>query len=118
MKYARHRDRCERGIIEALRAVGASVWQINAERAGEPDLCVGYKGVNFLFEVKSPPGPRGGRSGRGQHLSEDQVRWMLEWRGQVREINSARDALEAIGLRTTAEEIHDRQRVGSIPADP
>jgi len=90
MKYARMRDKNERAIIDALKAAGASVTQLDG--AGVPDLLVGYDGHMVLLEVKLPLGARGGTRGQGGGstrvgqggngvLSEAQVKWWASWKG-------------------------------------
>ena len=55
MRIRAKRDRNEREIIEALKAVGCTVWQINDDAV--PDLLVATEdGRNLLFEVKVPGG--------------------------------------------------------------
>jgi len=74
-------------IVDALRAVGASVECMHAAHGGFPDLVVGYRGVNYLLEVKSEKG----------RLTKDQKAWHPAWRGQVAIVRSVEDALIAIG---------------------
>lgn len=89
---AKRRDPNEAEIVAALRAVGASVTPLH-----EPvDLLVGFRGKNYLLEVKRPPGKYGGTSESGQKLNKNQVKFFDEWRGQVRIVTSVADALLAI----------------------
>ena len=50
----KRRDANEREIIDALKAVGAKVWQISGR--GLPDLLVCYRGRFFVGEVKTATG--------------------------------------------------------------
>ena len=50
----KRRDTAEKPIIEALKAVGAEVWQISGR--GLPDLLVRYRGRLWAGEVKSKGG--------------------------------------------------------------
>ena len=50
----KRRDLAEKPIVEALKAVGAEVWQISGR--GLPDLLVRYRGRLWAGEVKSPKG--------------------------------------------------------------
>jgi len=81
-RRAAKRDANERPIIEALEAVGASV-----EQAGFCDLIVGYRGDNYLLEVK-------GKRGR---LQASQRRLLDEWRGQYAIVRTIDEALKVIG---------------------
>jgi len=91
-------DSNQAGIVSALRAAGASVELITSasRRAGIPDLLVGFRGRNWLLEVKRPPsGARGGGAGK---LSDDQRTWIASWRGSVAVVTTVDEALTAIGL--------------------
>lgn len=99
MRYAHkrrsHRDAGEAEIIRALEGVGAMVEQL--EMPAGPDLLVGFRGQNWLLEVKGPIGPKGGTSKHGQQLGADQLKWHQTWKGQVTVVRSPSEALEAIG---------------------
>ena len=70
-------------IIAALRCVGASVALI-----GQPvDLVVGFRGRNYLLEIKT----RKGRPGARQRA------FFASWQGDARIVRSAEDALACIG---------------------
>ena len=93
-RYANNRDKNERPIIDALREVGASVLPLH-----QPcDLLVGFHGSTYLLEVKSPPGPRGGKSKDGQKLNADQQRFADTWRGQFAVVTTPEEAKAAIGV--------------------
>jgi len=90
-------DKNQRAIVDALRAVGATVHSLAAVGDGCPDLLVGWNYRTTLMEVKGKVGPRGGRS--GVDLTPDQERWINTWRGDVVWIiRSPRAALAAIGI--------------------
>lgn len=96
-RYARKRDDNEAAIVEALRAAGATVTRLG--EPGVPDLLVGYRGRNFLLEVKEPGQTehrRRSEGGRGE-LTAAQVEWWDEWRGERAAIvHSVADALMVI----------------------
>lgn len=48
------RDLAEAPILEALRAVGASCWQIGG--VGNPDVLVQFRGVYYAAEIKTGKG--------------------------------------------------------------
>lgn len=94
-------DQNQAEIVAALRAAGAGVELITSasRRAGIPDLLVGFRGRNWLLEVKRPgTGPRGGGAGV---LSDDQRVWIASWKGSVAVVTSVEEALSAIGLPPT-----------------
>jgi len=72
-------------IVQALRDVGATV-----DIIGEPvDLLVGFRGRNFLLEVKPDEKAK---------LRPSQQEFFAAWRGEVKRVNSRAEALEAIGI--------------------
>ncbi len=75
-------------IIDALRAVGATV-----EHIGRPvDIAIGYRGVNYFAEIKTPKGK----------LRTSQAAFVQRWRGQVQVVRDADSALRMIGAVATA----------------
>lgn len=63
---------------------------LSAVGKGLCDLLVGVRGVNYLLEVK--------RSAKEQ-LTEDQVKFFQTWTGHKARVNSADEALQAVGLK-------------------
>lgn len=78
-------------IVDALRAVGASVQSLAKVGEGVPDLVVGFRGANYLLEIKD-----GDKPPSKQALTPDQVTWHAAWRGQKQVVNSVTSALRAI----------------------
>lgn len=92
-KYAAKVDRNQPEIVAALRAVGASVQPLHTVGDGVPDLLVGYRGTDFLLEVKDGLAQRS-----DQKLRATQVDWHKGWRGRPPAVVlSVADALAAIG---------------------
>lgn len=84
--YGKRRDDCEKNIVKALEAAGATVTKLDGK--GVPDLLVGFRGRTILIECKDPDdGARNsrGRGGRKVNnalgLRESQWAWFQEWRG-------------------------------------
>lgn len=96
-RYAKRRDVCERGIIDALIAVGASVTQLDAK--GAPDLLVGFRGATILLEAKDAHGSfkrNGKKSQSGLRATQDE--WWARWTGAAPIVVTTPDeALRAIG---------------------
>jgi len=82
-------DQNQREIVEALRAVGASVHPTHVVGGGFPDLAVGYRGQTFLLEVKMP----------GAELNEKERTWHDFWWGHVAVVRNVDEALAAIGAQ-------------------
>lgn len=93
MRRKAKRDINEGDIVDGLRGIGATVNRLNEEDL--PDLLVGFRGVNYLIEIKAPSGPRGGVSGK--ILLPGQLRWARDWRGQIGMARTLDEALQIIG---------------------
>lgn len=89
-------DTNQTAIVQALRAVGATV-----EIIRHPvDLLVGFQGQTLLLEVK-------GRTGK---LTDDQVGFWNTWRGGMLAIvRCPEDALKLIGVKDRGVEIGERK---------
>ena len=72
-------------IVATLRAAGATVQSLATVGGGCPDLLVGWRGTNFLLEVKSVG-----------DLNAEQERWHQSWRGIANVVWSPADALGVI----------------------
>ncbi len=78
-------------ITKALRDFGCSVQHLHSVGKGCPDLLVGYKGSNYLLEVKDGEKPDSARK-----LTPDQVIWHYDWNGQVAIVTSPKEAIDTI----------------------
>ena len=88
MRRAAKVDANQAAIVAVLRQVGASVQPLHAVGGGVPDLLVGYRGRNWLVEVKDGEKPASARK-----LTPDQAEWHAAWRGQVAVLKSDEEAL-------------------------
>ncbi|MBI1924386.1 hypothetical protein HYR99_09060 [Candidatus Poribacteria bacterium] len=79
-------DHNQREIVSALRQIGASVYPLHFAGNGCPDLLVGFRGKNFLMEVKTERG----------RLNADQRTFHASWRGHVAVVKSASEAVSVI----------------------
>ena len=86
MSYHKKTDKNQQDIIDSLRDDGCSVISLHMVGNGCPDLIVGYKGNNYLFEVKSD----------GGELNENEVEHFATWKGQSHVIWNAEEAIEII----------------------
>ncbi len=95
---ANRRDDCEKAIVSALEACGASVARL-AHITGIPDLLVGFRGQTFLIECKDAHGKSGkGRKRSADGLRDSQRSWFTLWRGSpVNVVTNVDEALAAIG---------------------
>ena len=85
-------DSNQRAVKQALELMGCTVVSLAAVGDGCPDLLVGYRGANLLIEVKN----REGRAARKEHLTEEQGRFRLAWRGQFDVAYSPEDACRLV----------------------
>ncbi len=86
-------DRNQSEIVYALRKIGATVQHLHTIGQGCPDICVGWNGKNFLFEIKDSEKPPSQRK-----LTGPESAWHKAWKGQVCIVTSAQDALWEIGI--------------------
>lgn len=84
-------DANQQEIINALRAIGCSVFDASQFGAGFTDLVVGRVGVNWLMEVKD-----GSKPLSAQALTKDQKKFHDEWRGQKAVVRSAEEAIAIV----------------------
>lgn len=94
MRRAARVDDNQPEIVAALRAVGATVEPLHFVGRGFPDIAVGYRGYNYLIEIKDGAKPPSKR-----RLTVDERDWHDQWRGQVTVVESVDQALKAIGAR-------------------
>lgn len=92
-KYAARVDANQRVIVKGLRQAGASVEYLHAVGKGVPDLLVGFRGDNYILEVKDGDKPPSERK-----LRPAQKRWHAAWRGQVATVLDLDQALQVIGV--------------------
>jgi len=91
MRRAAKVDDNQREIVKKLRSIGCSVRSTAAIGKGFPDLVVGYRGINYLFEVKDGSKPPSARK-----LTSMQKEFALTWGGSVHVVNSFDEALAVL----------------------
>lgn len=79
-------------IVQALRDVGASVAITSMVGSGFPDIVVGYRGENYLIEIKD-----GSKTPSKRKLTTDEQEWHDLWRGTIHIANSVNEVLTIIG---------------------
>jgi len=85
-------DNNQKEIVSALEAVGATVLVAGKVCKGFPDLIVGYRGVNYLLEIKNPATWYGRRG-----LNPNQIDWHAGWKGPIAIVTCVQQALTVIG---------------------
>ena len=61
---------------------------------GIPDIFVGFRGENYLFEIKDGSKPPSKRT-----LTPDEEKWHAEWNGKVVVVNNIEEVIDALGIR-------------------
>ena len=92
MRIRARTDANQTQIVAALRGVGATVQHMHQLGKGCPDLLVGFRGVNYVMEIKDGDKPLS-----AQRLTPDEQTWVFGWGGAVDVVNSVDDALDRIG---------------------
>ena len=93
MNKIRKIDDNQQAIVKGLRKLGASVAVTSSLGNGFPDIVVGYRGKNFLFEIKD-----GAKPLSAQRLTEREGLFFKRWAGDVRVIRSISDAMQWLTL--------------------
>lgn len=84
---AKRKDTNQPELEQALRDLGFSVQSMHELGKGVPDLLVGLYGVNFVLEVKHD----------NAALTEPEIDWHKDWKGQVRIVQGAEETLTYVG---------------------
>jgi hypothetical protein len=90
MRRAAKVDANQAEIVKKIRSIGASVHSV-AQLKGFCDIVVGFRGKNFLFEIKDENQPPSKRK-----LTEMEAKFQLSWQGQIDTIINFDEALEIL----------------------
>ena len=83
---AKRTDANQSEIVNALRLGGASVTTLHMVGHGFPDIVVGFRGINYLIEIKTETGK----------LTNDEIKWHEQWQGQKATIRTIEEAIELV----------------------
>jgi hypothetical protein len=96
MRRAAKVDATQAEIVAALKKAGATVQHLHSVGEGCPDLLVGWRGTNWLFECKPKIGSPSDRK-----LRPNQVEWHDGWKGQVATVETPEAAMSIMqGIST------------------
>jgi len=84
-------------VVAKLRALGATVQSLAPLGRGCPDLLIGYRGTNWVVELKD-----GRLMPSARKLTPDEAAWADAWRGQVATAGSWEEIAALIGARKEA----------------
>ena len=86
---AKRIDGNQNEIVRDLRKMGCSVFITSMVGRGYPDLSVGFRNFNYLFELKD-----GNKYKSQQKLTELEQFFHLTWRGQANIITCLNDVID------------------------
>ena len=98
MRTAAKVDSNQREIVSALRQIGATVQILSMVGKGCPDILVGFRHNNFLFEIKDSNKPPSKRK-----LTPDERQWHDDWRGQVTTISTVDQVIALVTYDSPAD---------------
>lgn len=88
----RKTDANHKQIINQLRKIpNISVFSTHTIGKGFPDIVIGYKGFNYLIEIKD-----GAKSKSQKKLTEAEEKFFFDWNGQVSIAENIDDILKII----------------------
>ena len=91
MARAKRVDDNQNDIVKQLRRIGCSVAVTSMVGNGHPDLLIGFRQQNFLFELKD-----GNKSASRKRLTPDEEKFFNTWQGQVNKVESFEEILKII----------------------
>lgn len=85
-------DANQRSLVKQIRMIpGVTVAHIHTVGQGLCDLIIGYRGKNFLVEVKDPKKQKSQRK-----LTTDEEKFHRQWTGQIAVVETASDVIKLI----------------------
>lgn len=88
---ARKVDSNQKKIVQQLRKIGVSVYVTSMVGKGFPDLVCGFRGKNYLLELKD-----GAKSKSRKRLTPDERKFFQIWNGEVFKVENFDEILEII----------------------
>ena len=88
---ARKIDDNQNEIVKMLRRIGCSVAITSMVGKGMPDLLIGFRKKNFLFELKD-----GNKTESRKRLTPDEEKFFNTWQGQVNKVETFDEILKII----------------------
>ena len=99
-------DNNQKEIVQGLRRVGATVLHTH-QLKNAFDILVGYRGVNYIMEIKDGSKPPSQRK-----LTEGEMKFKESWRGgEYHVVNSLDEALDVIYVKPLKLPTVDKDRI-------
>lgn len=86
-------DGNQQDLFRFMEILGATVTSTAPLGNGFPDALIGFRGVNYLAEIKDPAQPPSKRK-----LRPKQIKFHGTWRGHVTILQTTDDCLRMLGL--------------------
>lgn len=94
MKMIKKTDANHKEIIDGCRKIPSiSVFSTHMVGKGFPDIVIGYKGINYLVEIKD-----GKKSKSQKKLTNDEIKFHASWCGQVNIVENIDDVLRMLKI--------------------
>ena len=90
-RRAARKDENQNEIVAALTRIGCVVHDTSGAGNGFPDIVCGYRGRNYLLEIKNPEGSPAQRK-----LTPKQHKFHAEWKGQLKIVTTVDEAINAV----------------------
>jgi hypothetical protein len=88
-------DDNQKDLVKQMRRIpGLTVKHTHMVGDGYVDVNVGFRGVNYLFEIKDPKKPPSARK-----LTPDEEKFHAEWTGKIDVVHSIDDVLRILNLK-------------------
>lgn len=78
-------------LVKQMRQLGMSVFVTSMVGNGFVDAVVGYRGINYLFEIKDPK-----KKPSARKLTPDEERFFEGWKGSVHKVETINEILKII----------------------
>jgi hypothetical protein len=89
-KMIRRTDANHKELIDLIRQIpGTSVFSTHEVGKGFPDIVVGYRGLNYMFEIKD-----GAKSPSQKKLTQAEQKLHISWKGQIDVVENIDDVLK------------------------
>lgn len=94
MKMIKKTDANHKEIIDGCRKIPSiSVFSTHMVGKGFPDVVIGYKGINYLVEIKD-----GKKSKSQKKLTNDEIKFHGSWCGQIIIVENIDDVLRMLKI--------------------
>lgn len=95
MRRAAKIDANQNEIVDSLRQIpGVTVLILSAVGKGCPDLAIGFKARNYLFELKD-----GEKTESKKRLTMAEDQFFTKWTGQVSKAENLQDILSVLNIK-------------------